>query len=46
MWRIILEFHGLETQVLLKSLHVLQQQRKAELISTDGGSNVTGVKFF
>lgn len=37
------EFHGLDTNILLKSLKTLESQQKAEMISFNGSE---GVKFF
>ena len=37
------EFHGLDTNILLKALKTLELQRKAEVISFNGSE---GVKFF
>ena len=39
-----LEFHGLETEVLLRALKVLEKEGKAEVFSSGDGS--IGVKFF
>jgi len=39
----ILEFYGLDTEVLIRSLKTLEAPRKAELILSDDNQ---GVKFF
>lgn len=41
--RSILEFHDLDTEVLIRSLRTLEVARKAEIISFDDNQ---GVKFF
>lgn len=40
---LLTEFHGLDTEVLIRSLKTLEAARKAELILSD---DTQGVKFF